>query len=51
MVYGEELLLDVWDFMAQEALWGLHASLHPLFVCVFLKGEAARQFANFHYFT
>lgn len=38
VVYGEELLLDVWDFAAQEALWGLHASLHSLFICVFLKG-------------
>lgn len=25
-----ELLLDVWDSVAQEALWGLHASLRSL---------------------
>lgn len=24
---------------AQEALWGLYASVHSLFICVFLKGE------------
>lgn len=39
VVNGEELLLDMWNSSGGSERWGLHASLHTLFICVFLKGE------------
>lgn len=43
VVDGEELLLDLWNSSGRSELWGLHASLHSLFICVFSWGRESSE--------